>query len=115
MFTLEEANKLMQNYVDYQNRTIELNNNFFPNIVIKKVEDYNFCWVFYWQVKEVAKDYRNVIIGNSPVLILKDSLEMFLLGTGQIISEQIEGFHEYKDLFLQIEDDKWGNFNTINR
>ncbi|WP_397364145.1 hypothetical protein [Olleya sp. R77988] len=118
MYTKEEAQVKMQKYVGYKNRSIELNHGYFPGVIIYEhlTEDYGFGWVFYWQVNdEDAKDPRKIIIGNGPMLIEKETLNMYMLGTGQEIAEQIEEFKEDKDSFLQIEEDEWGNFDAINR
>ena len=118
MYTKEQAQAKMQKYVDYKNKSIELNHGYFPDVIIYEnhTEDYGFCWVFYWQVKpEDAKDSYKVIIGNGPMLIEKKTLNMYMLGTGQEIPEQIEEFKDDKDYFLQIEEDEWGNFDAINR
>jgi hypothetical protein len=49
------------------------------------------------------------------MLIEKETLNMYMLGTGQLIPEQIDEFKNDKDIFLQIEEDEWGNFDAINR
>lgn len=118
MYTIEQAQAKMQKYVDNYNQIWELNHDRNPGIIIYEnhTEDYGFCWVFYWQVKpEDAKNSYKVIIGNGPMLIEKETLNMYMLGTGQLIAEQIDEFKNDKDIFLQIEEDEWGNFDAINR
>jgi hypothetical protein len=117
MYTKEQAQEKMQKFVDNRNEIWELNHSVFPDIIIydELTDDYGFCWVFYWQVREIKDDYSNMIVGNGPILIEKDTLNMYMLGTGEEIADQIEEFKEDKNIFLHIEADEWGNFNAINR
>jgi hypothetical protein len=117
MYTKEQAQEKMQKFVDYKNSSIELNHGYFPDVIIYEdnTKDYGFCWVFYWQVREINEDYSNLIVGNGPMLIEKDTLNMYKLGTGVEIADQIEEFKEDKNIFLHIEADEWGNFDAINR
>jgi len=117
MNTIEQAISKMQRYVDGKNRDWKVNRGIFPDIIIyeSQTKEYQSCWVFFWQVREIAEDHSNVIIGNGPILIEKESLDMYILGTGREIEEQVEHFSEDKDYFLHLEEDEYGYFEVVNR
>jgi roadblock/LC7 domain-containing protein len=116
MYTIDEAKTKMQKYVDYQNNIYYINNDSHPNIVIydELTQTKDFGWIFFWQVAEVKGDYSNVIIGNGPVIIEKDTLDMYSMKTALKIEDNIKLYAEDKNNLGKLEEDEDGNFDIVN-
>lgn len=104
----------MKRFVDYQNNLLIWNNEGEPNIVIDDnlTESHSFGWVFYWQVKEIKDDYSNFLAGNGPIIIEKDTLNMYKIMTAISIEENIAIYTKNK--LLQLEEDQDVFFDPIN-
>ncbi|WP_312510616.1 hypothetical protein [Chryseobacterium culicis] len=92
MYTKEEAKAKMQRFVDYQNNLIIWNDNGEPDIIIYDhlTEDHPFGWVFYWQVKDIKDNFSNVLSGNGPIIIEKDTLNVYKMMTAISVEENME-------------------------
>ncbi|MGH1518781.1 hypothetical protein [Chryseobacterium sp. JK1] len=116
MYTKEQAQAKMQRFVDYQNNLIIWNNEGIPDIIIydNLTEDHSFGWVFYWQVKNIKKDYSNFLSGNGPIIIEKATLNMYKMMTAISVEENIELYESDKNKLLQLEEDDEGLFDPVN-
>ncbi|ANF50529.1 hypothetical protein A0O34_08345 [Chryseobacterium glaciei] len=113
MYTEEQAKAKMQRFVDYQNNLIVWNEEGEPNIIIYEelTERHPFGWVFYWQIKD---DYSNFLAGNGPIIIEKDTLNMFKMMTAISTEENITLYKKDKNKLLQLEEDQDGFFDPVN-
>lgn len=116
MYTFEQAKAKMQKYVDYQNNMFLWNYDSKPNIVIydNLTMTEKFGWVFFWQSKDIKKDYSNVVVGNGPIIIEKDSLDMYKMMTANEVEENIKIYLEDKNKLAKLEIDEDGNFDVVN-
>lgn len=116
MYTKEEAKAKMQRFVDYQNNLIIWNDNGEPDIIIYDhlTEDHPFGWVFYWQVKDIKDNFSNVLSGNGPIIIEKDTLNVYKMMTAISVEENIMLYKKDKNKLLQLEEDQDGFFDPIN-
>lgn len=116
MYTKEQARAKMQRFVDYQNNLIIWNERGEPDVIIYDhlTEEYPFGWVFYWQVKDVKEDLSNVLIGNGPIIIEKNTLQMYKMMTAISVEENIELYKKDKNKLLQLEEDQDGFFDPVN-
>ena len=116
MYTKEQAKEKMQRFVDYQNNLIIWNNEGKPDIVIYNdlTENYSFGWVFYWQTKNIKEDYSNFLAGNGPIIIEKDTLNMYKMMTAISTEENIALYKKDKNKLLQLEEDQDGFFDPVN-
>ncbi len=69
--------------------------------------------MFYWQVKDVNEDLSNVLIGNGPIIIEKNTLHMYKMMTAISVEENIELYKKDKNKLLQLEDQD-GFFDPVN-
>jgi hypothetical protein len=116
MYTKEQAKAKMQRFVDYQNNLIIWNDEGDADIIIydNLTENHPFGWVFYWQMKNIKEDYSNFLAGNGPIIIEKDTLNMFKMMTAISPEENIAIYKEDKNKLLQLEEDKDGFFDPVN-
>lgn len=116
MFTKEQAKAKMQEYIDFQNNLFIWNDGYNPEIIIydNLTQERNFGWVFYWQVKNVKEDYSNIIIGNGPIIIEKETLEMYKMGTGLDPEEYEKMYLDNKNLLAKLEKDIDGIWDVVN-
>lgn len=116
MYTFEQAKAKMQKYVDYQNNLFLWNYNSKPNIIIydhlTQIRD--FGWVFYWQAKDIKEDYSNVVVGNGPIIIEKDTLDMYKMMTAIDEEENIKLYLKDKNSLAKLEMNEYGNFDVVN-
>jgi hypothetical protein len=89
MYTKEQARAKMQRFVDYQNNLIIWNEEGEPDIVIYDhlTEEHPFGRVFYWQVENIKEDFSNFLAGNGPIIIEKDTLNMYKMMTAISVEE----------------------------
>ena len=113
MYTFEQAKQLMQKYVDFQNNVFLWTDNIKTNIVIldKFTEEHSFGWVFYWQEKDLKKDNSNFVVGNGPIIIEKDTLDMYAMIP---VNENIEIYLQDKNKLAKLAIDEYGNFDVVN-
>jgi len=115
MYTKEEAKAKMQRFVDYQNNLIIWNDNGEPDVIYDHLtEEHPFGWVFYWQVKNIKEDFSNVLAGNGPIIIEKDTLNVYKMMTAITVEENIALYKNDKKKLLQLEEDQDGFFDPIN-
>lgn len=116
MYTKEQAREKMQRYVDYQNNLIIWNDEGEPDIIIYDhlTEEHPFGWVFYWQVKNIKEDFSNFLAGNGPIIIEKDTLNVYKMMTAISTEENIELYKKDKNKLLQLEEDQDGFFDPVN-
>ncbi|KAA0126704.1 hypothetical protein FY557_16130 [Chryseobacterium sp. SN22] len=116
MYTKEQAKAKMQRFVDYENNLRIWNNLGEPDIIIydDETEEYPFGWVFHWQIKNIKDDYSNFLFGNGPIIIEKDTLNMYQFKTAVPIEENIELYKKDKNKLLQLEEDQDGFFDPVN-
>lgn len=109
MYTKEEAQSKMQEYVDFQNNLAIWNGNQDLDIIIYEelTQEHNFGWVFFWQMSD---EENTVLVGNGPVIIEKDSLNMYVMMTAYTVEENIQLYLENKNQLGKMEkddDDIW--------
>lgn len=116
MYTKEQARAKMQRFVDYQNNLIVWNDRGEPDIIIYEhlTEEHPFGWVFYWQVKNIKEDFSNFLAGNGPIIIEKNTLNMYKMMTAISVEENIELYKKDKNKLLQLEEDQDGFFDPVN-
>ncbi|REC77175.1 hypothetical protein DRF60_12240 [Chryseobacterium elymi] len=116
MYTKEQAREKMQRFVDYQNNLIIWNKEGEPDIIIydNETKEYPFGWIFHWQVKNITEDHSNFLFGNGPIIIERDSLNMYQLKTAISTEENIELYKKDKNKLLQLEEDQDGFFDPVN-
>ncbi|WP_332453301.1 hypothetical protein [Chryseobacterium aquaticum] len=116
MNTKEQAKAKMQRFVDYQNNLIAWNDRGEPDVVIYDhlTEEHSFGWVFYWQVKDIKEDFSNFLAGNGPIIIEKETLNMYKMMTAISTEENIELYKKDKNKLLQLEEDQDGFFDPVN-
>ena len=116
MFTKEQARAKMQDFIDFQNNLFVWNDGYNPEIVIYDdlTQDKEFGWIFYWQVKTINEDYSNVIAGNGPIIIEKNSLDMYEMGTALDPEEYIEMYLEDKNKLAKLDKDDDGVWDIVN-
>lgn len=116
MYTFEQAKQLMQKYVDFQNNVFLWTDNIKTNIIIldKFTEEHPFGWVFYWQEKNLKKDNSNFVVGNGPIIIEKETLDMYTMMTALPVKENIEIYLENKNKLAKLTMDEYGNFDVVN-
>ncbi|GAA4760845.1 MULTISPECIES: hypothetical protein [Flavobacterium] len=116
MYTEKQARAKMQEYIDYMNNSFFWNYDWKPGIIIydnlTRVEE--FGWIYFWQVQEVREDLSNVISGNGPILIEKETLDMYKMMTGLTVEENIKKYLKCKNDLAKLEKDEDGNFDIIN-
>ncbi|MGG5210837.1 hypothetical protein ACQWU4_18105 [Chryseobacterium sp. MIQD13] len=106
----------MQRFVDYQNNLIVGNEEGEPDIIIYDhlTEEHPFRWVFYWQVKNIKEDFSNFLAGNGPIIIEKDTLNVYKMMTAISTEENIELYKKDKNKLLQLEEDQDVFFDPVN-
>lgn len=116
MYTKEQANAKMQRFVDYQNNLITWNDEGEPDIIIydSETKEYSFGWVFHWQTKNIKEDFSNFLVGNGPIIIEKDTLNMYKMMTALSVEENIALYKKDKNKLLQLEEDQDGFFDPVN-
>ncbi|WP_223598271.1 hypothetical protein [Chryseobacterium sp. GVT01B] len=116
MYTKEEAKAKMQRFVDYQNKLIIWNDMGEPDIIIydQLTEEHSFGWIFYWQVKDIKDNFSNVLAGNGPIIIEKDTLNVYKMMTAISVEENIMLYKKDKNKLLQLEEDQDGFFDPVN-
>ncbi|WP_300687703.1 hypothetical protein [Chryseobacterium sp.] len=87
-----------------------------PNIIIydNLTQEHPFGWVFYWQLKDVNNDFSNALAGNGPVIIDKETLNVYYMMTAISVEENIELYKSDKNQLLQLEEDEDGFFDPVN-
>ncbi|UKB84175.1 hypothetical protein LF887_00565 [Chryseobacterium sp. MEBOG06] len=87
-----------------------------PNIIIydNLTQEHPFGWVFYWQLKDVNNDFSNALAGNGPVIIDKETLNVYCMMTAISVEENIELYKSDKNKLLQLEEDEDGFFDPVN-
>lgn len=114
--TIEQALAKMQKYVDFQNNVFLWNHSMKADLVIQNdlTKEYEFGWVFFWQVRKIKKDHSNVIGGNGPIIIEKDTLDMYAMMTALSIEENLQLYLEDKQNLAKLEMDEDGFFDVVN-
>jgi len=116
MYTRKEAQNKMQEYIDFQNDIYLLNFGEDPDIIIYEelTQEWGFGWIFFWQVKNVKEDYSNVIAGNGPVIVEKETLDMYKMGTAMESEKYIDLYLKDKNALAKLEKDKDGTWDVVN-
>lgn len=85
-----------------------------PNIIIFEdlTQEHPFGWVLYWQVKD---DFSKSLAGNAPIIIEKETLNVYCMMTAISVEENIELYKSDKNKLLQLEEDEDGFFDPVNR
>ena len=104
----------MQKFIDAENISHELNYEFNGDIIIieKLTEELDFCWIFYWNYNNSNADHS--LIGNGPVIVEKDTLDMYMMATGRTVEDNIKEFLTHKDYLSKLEEDEDGNWDFVN-
>ena len=100
---LKEATKIVMEYLR-QSET-EMNNfgcalpgYINPNIQLEilsdKTEEYDFGWIFYYNSAKYAesKDFRDMLVGNAPLIVDRNSNEIIVTGTANNIEYYINNY-----------------------
>lgn len=116
MYIKEQARAKMQRFIDYENNLRVWNDLGEPDIIIYDhlTEEHPFGWVFYWQVENIKENHSNVIVGNGPIIIEKDTLNVYCMMTAISTEENIELYKKDKNKLLQLEEDQDGFFDPVN-
>lgn len=116
MYTRKEAQEKAQKFVDFQNNLFIWNDGFNPEIIIYEelMQERDFGWIFFWQVKNVKEDYSNVIAGNGPVIVEKETLDMYKMGTAMESEKYIDLYLKDKNALAKLEKDKDGTWDVVN-
>ena len=114
MYTKKQAQEKIQKFIDYKNDSHILNYEFNADIIIYEelTEELDFCWIFFWNVRNSNKD--NSLIGNGPIIIEKDSLDMYMMATGLSVEDNLKEFKKNKDYLSKLEEDEDGNWDFVN-
>lgn len=70
--------------------------------------------MFYWQVKDVKDDFSKALAGNGPIIIEKETLNVYYMMTAISVEENIELYKSDKNKLLQLEEDEDGFFDPVN-
>jgi len=116
MYTLTQAKEKMQKYVDYQNNIFLWNHDKVTNIIIldEFTEEKEFGWIFFWQEKDLTEDMSNFVVGNGPIIIEKETLNMYAMMTALPVEDNVKIYLEDKNALARLEIDEWGNFDVVN-
>jgi hypothetical protein len=116
MYTKEQADEKMAKFIASENILAELNYGENFNIIVYEhlTQVRDFGWVFFWQVKDIKEDLSNVIVGNGPIIIEKDTLDMYQMGTAMEVEKSIEMYLKDKNSLSKLEMDEHGYFNVVN-
>ncbi len=101
MYTFEQAKAKMQKFVDYQNNIFLWNYNEKTNIaILNDLTEYtDFGWIFFWQEKEPKQDFSNFVVGNGPIIIEKDTLDMYMMMTALTVNDNVAIYSTDKNKF----------------
>jgi hypothetical protein len=117
MNTKDQAKEKMQKYVDFQNNLRVWNEWGVPDITIYEnlTKEKDFGWIFYWQRKNAdMNDIRTFVVGNGPIIIEKDTLDMYAMMTALSVEDNIKVYLEDKNKLAKLEIDSDGNFDVVN-
>ena len=116
MYTRKEAQEKAQKFVDFQNNLFIWNDGFNPEIIIYEelMQERDFGWIFFWQVKEVKADFSNVIGGNGPLIVEKETLDVYQMGPGMSVEEYINMYLRDKNALIKLEMNEFGEFDAVN-
>lgn len=117
MFTKEQAQAKMQEFIDFQNNLRIWNEWGEPDIAIYDhlTIEKDFGWIFYWQRKNANMENINTfIVGNGPIIIEKKTLNMYGMMTAYSVEKNIEIYLENKNKLSKLEKDEDGIFDVVN-
>jgi hypothetical protein len=107
MIDFNQAQKLMESYVIEQQQDMDLDvledgNNLV--IVMEDIIEKNYGWVFSYQPRKFIEtgEIQYSILGNSPILILKEDGSMYDLGTYQSIESALQEYESGEDTLYRI-------------
>ena len=86
MLTFAQARALAEKW-------IELVSDNSAELVPERTVAKPYGWVFFWESSEAVKNPNRVeaqLVGNAPFLVLRDSLELRVLGTAQPLERYLE-------------------------
>lgn len=104
MINLDTAMGIMKDYVAEQQSLIESmdseilrDGNFL--VIVDDITERSYGWVFYYQPKKFIEtgEIQYSILGNSPILILKEDGSMYDLGTHRSIESALQDYESGKD------------------
>lgn len=62
----------------------------------------------------MKKDNSNFVVGNGPIIIEKDTLDMYAMMTALPVNENIEIYLQDKNKLAKLAIDEYGNFDVVN-
>lgn len=90
-----EAQKLVQKWV--------IANKCDCALMTEATEEYDFGWAFYYQLKKYieTKDYREMLVGHGPILVDRNSAQMFETGSAYSTEHYVKAYTATGDPFAE--------------
>jgi hypothetical protein len=113
MYTKEQAQSKMQEFVDFQNNLAIWNGGENLDIIIydELTQEHEFGWVFFWQMRDEEK---TVLIGNGPIIIERETLDLYAMMTAYTVEENIQLYLENKNQLGKMEPDDDGIWDVVD-
>lgn len=88
MLTKEEARRIAREFLDGRTSTVEF------VILDEHTREESFGWVFFYQSADYLEsgEFTDRLVGNAPLVVLRDSGEVHVTGTALPIEKYLERF-----------------------
>ncbi|WP_046754934.1 hypothetical protein [Kordia jejudonensis] len=114
MYTKEQAQTVMQEYVDFIIKDILWNEEEESDIIIYEnaTEEFDFGWIFCYDVRDSKKN--SPLVGNGPVIVEKETLDTYEMHTAYSYEDNIKMYLEDKMKLGKLEKDEDGFWDIVN-